>query len=214
MVFLSDAYAVITFSLFLLSAVVFVYVSHSRGDIRIWPKNVQRDTITHRSPNRTLEKCQKSTNNRPEEGGRPFERRVGKIFQDLGYAVELTPITGDMGADLILTKDRKRIAVQVKFRTTGTIGQGPVREVHTCLKHYNADIGWVVTNSDFTSHGRQLAKENNVRLINGDELSRLEEAATRGMQRQSQPARDHHNRKGKTRSKRYFSRHQEYHKRN
>lgn len=46
--------------------------------------------------------------------GTAFEEYLGSIFGDLGYAVDLTPASGDFGADLILSKDGNRIAVQAK----------------------------------------------------------------------------------------------------
>ena len=110
--------------------------------------------------------------------GREFEQYVASVFADLGYEVELTPASGDFGADVILTEpgSRRRIAVQAKFYGSALDG-APVQEVVGALAHYGACEGWVVTNSTFTRAARQLAGENGVRLVEGPELRELVAAA-------------------------------------
>jgi restriction system protein len=45
-----------------------------------------------------------------------------------------------------------------------------VQEIVGALRFYNADEGWVVTNSIFTPSARSLARANNIRLIDGHDL--------------------------------------------
>lgn len=59
--------------------------------------------------------------------GVEFEEFLAGLFRAQGYAVELTPATGDYGADLILSKDGRRIAVQAK-RYAGSVGVAAVQE--------------------------------------------------------------------------------------
>ena len=56
-----------------------------------------------------------------------------------GYAVELTATTGDYGADLILTKDRQRIAVQAK-RYRGSVGVQAVQEGLSGQAYYRCEV--------------------------------------------------------------------------
>jgi hypothetical protein len=42
--------------------------------------------------------------------GTEFEDYLAELFRSHGYQIETTPVTGDYGADLILDKDRQRIA--------------------------------------------------------------------------------------------------------
>ena len=46
--------------------------------------------------------------------GRMFEELLLEHFKNIGYRVELTEVTSDYGADLILEKPDERIAVQAK----------------------------------------------------------------------------------------------------
>jgi restriction system protein len=43
--------------------------------------------------------------------GIEFEEYLAGLFKNHGYRVEMTALTGDFGADLILLKDQKRVAV-------------------------------------------------------------------------------------------------------
>jgi hypothetical protein len=112
--------------------------------------------------------------------GRDFEEYLRELFVDLGYKVDLTPLSNDYGADLILTDSRTntRIAVQAKFHGK-PLGNTPVQEVVTALAYYHAQQGWVVTNSTFTQNATDLAKANGVRLIDGIELNQLVQKAQR-----------------------------------
>lgn len=114
--------------------------------------------------------------NRDELSGSEFEILVSRILKTQGYEVSGTPATGDQGADLIASKDGKKIAVQAK-RYKGSVGNKAVQEVTAAINFYGATEGWVVTNATFTPAAKALAQKNNVRLIDGDELSRM----SRGM---------------------------------
>lgn len=49
-----------------------------------------------------------------EMPGREFEEYLRVLFRERGYQVQLTPATGDFGADLILSAKNKKIVVQAK----------------------------------------------------------------------------------------------------
>lgn len=108
--------------------------------------------------------------------GALFERRLARMFKSLGYSVHLVAGTNDHGADLILTKHRKKIAVQAKCYSK-PVGNTAVQEVYAAKAYYKCDGAWVVTNSTFTEGARQQANPCAVRLIDGDELAVLEARA-------------------------------------
>lgn len=101
--------------------------------------------------------------------GVQFEQYLGHLFRSQGYKAEVTRAAGDYGADLVLSKDGKRIVVQAK-RYSKNVGLKAVQEVHGAIAHYRASAGWVVTNRDYTDQAHNLAKSNGVRLIGRDEL--------------------------------------------
>lgn len=104
--------------------------------------------------------------------GEQFEIYCKGLFEKQGYRVSTTKRSGDFGADLILESNRKKIVVQVK-RFKNNVGISAIQEVVSALPVYKGQEAWVITNSYFTSAAIQLAKANNVRLLNRDDLLRM-----------------------------------------
>ena len=104
--------------------------------------------------------------------GTQFELYLVNLFKDLGYRAKHNGKAGDQGADLILKKGDYVYAVQAKYYT-GKLSNTPVQEIAGALKFYNANQGVVVTNSEFTPGAEELAKANNVILIDGKDLKKL-----------------------------------------
>ena len=96
--------------------------------------------------------------------GKEFEDYLRVLFQKRGYQVQMTPATGDYGADLILSKAGRRVAVQAK-RWKKNVGLKAVQEVSTAKLHYKVDECWVVTNSGYTEPAKKLAASNGVKLV-------------------------------------------------
>jgi HJR/Mrr/RecB family endonuclease len=106
--------------------------------------------------------------------GIEFETHLSKVFRNSGYDVSGTPVTGDQGADLLAKKDGKTLVIQAK-RYQGSVGNKAVQEVVSAISFYNGDEGWVITNSTFTPSAKALAQKNSVKLIDGFELSKLQD---------------------------------------
>ncbi len=102
------------------------------------------------------------------EGGE-FEDRIKLLFEDMGYSVKKTPVTGDFGADLIANKANERIIIQCK-RYSSKVGLQAVQEAATAVTHYGAHRAMVITNNTFTSQARLLAKSNGVELVDRAKL--------------------------------------------
>jgi restriction system protein len=108
-----------------------------------------------------------------EMDGYKFEEFMKRVYEQLGYSVCQTPLSGDQGADLILTsKKRTRIAVQVK-RYSGKVSNSAVQEVVAAKGFYKCTEGIVVTNSYFTNSAKELAKANFIDLVDRDKLEKM-----------------------------------------
>src|SRR5437588_2498031 len=105
--------------------------------------------------------------------GDEFERCLGVMFDLLGYAVELTEYY-DHGADLLLTKDGIKTAVQAK-RMQDRVGDRAVQAVAAARPYYRCTAAMVVTNSEYQGRTRNLAEANGVELW---DRTRLEETLT------------------------------------
>lgn len=104
--------------------------------------------------------------------GTEFEEFLAGLFRAQGYAAELTPLSGDYGADLILLKDGQRIAVQAK-RYVGSVGVAAVQEALSGQAYYQCDTAWVVTTGAFTTNALELAKKSGVKLIGRSDIGNL-----------------------------------------
>ena len=101
--------------------------------------------------------------------GIDFEMVLYDMYILMGYQVETTKVSGDQGADLIISKNGIKSVVQAKFYT-GSVGNGSVQEVIGALGYYKATKGVVVTNSVFTKSAVELANANDIQLIDGNVL--------------------------------------------
>lgn len=101
--------------------------------------------------------------------GIEFENYLKILYSKLGYKTSVTKASGDFGADVILEKDGKKIVVQAK-RYSSNVNLQAVQEVTAARSHYGAQEAWVVTNQYYMSSAIHLARSNNVKLINRDDL--------------------------------------------
>jgi HJR/Mrr/RecB family endonuclease len=104
--------------------------------------------------------------------GRQFERWLAGFFERLGFQVESTPYSGDYGADLILTWNGVRIAVQAKSGHQN-VGVVAVQQVFTASAYYGCEQALVVTNQYFTEQALILAEKLGVRLRHRGDLDRV-----------------------------------------
>ena len=104
--------------------------------------------------------------------GLEFEEFLAGLFRAQGYAAELTPTSGDYGADLILSKDGRRIAVQAK-RYVGSVGVAAVQEALSGMAYYQCHAAWVITTGAFTLNALELAQKSGVKMIGRSEIGNL-----------------------------------------
>jgi hypothetical protein len=98
--------------------------------------------------------------------GRDFERLIARLFQLRQHTDVTLTANNDQGADIICrSPDGKKVVVQAK-RWKGTVGNSAVQEIIGALHFYDADVAYVVTNSQFTPQAKGLADKAGVILIN------------------------------------------------
>ncbi len=115
-------------------------------------------------PKYTLEQINEMT-------GKEFEHCVQDILESKGYYCKTLP-WNDYGADLIAEKDLLTIVIQCK-RYSENVGLSAIQECFTAVKYYNADKGWVITNSNFTKPAETIAEKCGIRTINNNELKKI-----------------------------------------
>lgn len=103
--------------------------------------------------------------------GAQFERCLAVMFTRLGYHVELTE-TYDFGADLIVTRDASRSAVQAKRQKTW-VGDHAVQQAVTGRLYYQCHTASVVTTAEVQARARNVAAKAGVLIVDRGELTRL-----------------------------------------
>ena len=104
--------------------------------------------------------------------GKEFEEFLAGLFRAQGYTAVLTAVTGDYGADLILSKDGQRICVQAK-RYAGSVGVAAVQEALSGKAYYQCDAAWVITTGAFTVNAHELAAKSGVKMIGRSAIGNL-----------------------------------------
>ncbi len=108
--------------------------------------------------------------------GREFEEYCAALLKRNGFRkVAVTQASNDYGADITAFRRGEKWVVQCK-RYQIPIGNSSVQEVVAAMSHYDADRAAVMTNSTFTKNAVELALENDVELINGEELRKMSRA--------------------------------------
>jgi HJR/Mrr/RecB family endonuclease len=104
--------------------------------------------------------------------GYTFESFTKYLFEKMGYMVEQTKLSADMGADLILYKDNEKTIIQIKHYADN-VGVKAIQEIVAAIKYYKANKAMVLITSSFTLSAIDLAKVNNVELIDRKVLDKL-----------------------------------------
>jgi restriction system protein len=104
--------------------------------------------------------------------GYQFEGLLKILFEKMGYKTINTPLSGDQGADLVITKFNNKIVVQAKCYSSKVTNKA-VQEVVASIAQYNANKGMVITNNEFTISAIELADSNNIELIGRAKLDNL-----------------------------------------
>ena len=110
--------------------------------------------------------------------GYEFEHFLKTLFENLGYIVENIQQSHDQGADLVVKKFGEKIIIQAK-RYSQVVGNKAVQEVAAAVRHYRAERGMVVTTNRFTNSAIELARSNNVELVDRETLSEMINTAFR-----------------------------------
>ncbi|GJM40813.1 MAG: hypothetical protein DHS20C20_10950 [Ardenticatenaceae bacterium] len=99
-----------------------------------------------------------------------FEQYVGQLFRQKKYKVQMRGRSGDLGVDLMLTRNGgKRAIVQCK-RYRSTIGPDIVRELYGTLIHEGVAHAFLVTTATISDSARTWARGKPMTLIDGPTL--------------------------------------------
>ena len=97
--------------------------------------------------------------------GKDYEKVAAGYLRSHGFRrVKITGRSADYGVDIVAVKRRHRYAVQCKFYSK-PVGVAAVQQVVGGMAYYNCDKAMVITNNTFTRQARELARMDEVTLL-------------------------------------------------
>lgn len=100
---------------------------------------------------------------------RAFEKLVCRLYERLGYQVQITRYVGDDGVDGYLRKAGDLIILQCK-RTKGCVGAPVLRDLYGAMHHHKATGAIVVTTGKVSKQARSWAKGKPISIVELPEL--------------------------------------------
>ncbi len=106
-----------------------------------------------------------------------FEASIAVLYKKQGFEVYLTPYSNDKGVDVVVLKNGENYLIQVK-QTRSLVGNEAIQEIFTAKKYYENKFSeqfnlLTVTNNDYSSSAKILAKTNDIQLFNRNHLEIL-----------------------------------------
>ncbi len=91
---------------------------------------------------------------------REFESFIAYLFSVNGYILEDADYSPDFGADLIVSYEGKRSAVQIKrYHESHRVGLQEVRQLISAKEYYQCDLAMLISTSSFQRSARKLGEE-------------------------------------------------------
>src|SRR5690606_6591855 len=108
---------------------------------------------------------------------RLFEAAIASLYKDQGFEVYLTPFSNDKGVDVVALKNGENYLIQAK-QTKSLVGNDAIQEICTAKKYYEDRFKeqfklLTITNNDYSSSAKILAKSNDITLLNRGHLENL-----------------------------------------
>lgn len=129
--------------------------------------------IDKRELDLTINSISSTTNSFSKLSGPDFENLLYRLYEALGYSVQMTGKTGDQGGDLIATQGQERLLVQAKCYKDCSVGNKAIQEAAAARSHYDCNKAVVITTSVFTKEATELAKTNKVELVPKELLQKI-----------------------------------------
>jgi HJR/Mrr/RecB family endonuclease len=106
-----------------------------------------------------------------------FEASIAALYKKQGFEIYLTPYSNDKGVDVVVLKNGENFLIQVK-QTKSLVGNDAIQEICTAKNYYESKFNekfnlLTVTNNDYSSSAKILAKSNDIQLFNRNHLENL-----------------------------------------
>jgi len=103
--------------------------------------------------------------------GIEFEHYLQRLLTHRGYQTQLTKGSGDLGVNLIASRDNEKIAIQAKRYEGAKVSRRAISDAVGGIMHYRCNKAMVITNNYFTPDAIKLAQSNGCILVDRDVLA-------------------------------------------
>ena len=107
------------------------------------------EEVATASTSKEQNQTQPELNNAPDLTPSEFEIHCADTLRGQGWQIRLTKSTGDQGIDIVAQRNGISLVIQCKLYSS-PVGNKAVQEVHAGKDFLKADLGIVVSNTDFT----------------------------------------------------------------
>lgn len=106
-----------------------------------------------------------------------FEASIASLYKSQGFEIYLTPYSNDKGVDVVVLKKGENYLIQAK-QTKSLVGNEAIQEICTAKRYYEDKFNeefklLTITNNDYSSSAKILAKSNDIKLLNRGHLENL-----------------------------------------
>lgn len=109
--------------------------------------------------------------------GRGFELELAKLFAQSGWAVEVTPASGDQGIDLLLKRGSETVVVQCKA-TEKPAGPAVVRDLYGAMTATHADSAIIASLAGVTTGAKSFMAGKPITVLALREIMYMHEHVT------------------------------------
>ena len=103
--------------------------------------------------------------------GIEFEHYLQKLLIHQGFSVHVTQSSGDLGVDLVASRNGVKIAIQAKRYNT-KVSRRAISDAVAGVHHYGCNRAMVITNSYFSPGAITLARSTGCILVDRDTLAK------------------------------------------
>jgi restriction system protein len=122
--------------------------------------------------------------------GLEFENYLAHLMRERGFQVQVTPGTGDFGADLIANQGDDKYAIQAKrYAVHNKVPVHAVTEAVAAVPYYDCNQAMVITSGYFTSPAITYANKVRCQLVDRDTLAVWVKESERRRRKQNQEPR-------------------------
>ncbi|MGL4345044.1 MAG: restriction endonuclease [Cellulosilyticaceae bacterium] len=101
-----------------------------------------------------------------------FVAYIADLYKRIGYYIQGIKSEEDMGCDLIVSKQKEKIAIYCENQLD-ILSKDAVQKVYGSMNHYHCKQGMIITNKCLDEDAMTLARDNHIKVVQRQQLMNL-----------------------------------------